>query len=240
MVESGPARGHTADVETWYQCQTGPLDAAGQMALDEALMEAAPRLARPVVRFYRWTAPAATFGLTQVYAEVSQWTAIRPLVRRPTGGGLVLHQGDWTYSLVFPPNHPWFHLRAQASYQRLHAWLQAAWERLGVGTELSPTAHSDAPGQCFAGAERFDLVRHDRKLAGAAQRRTRQGFLIQGSAQNQPEGVAREAWETAWCAAGEALMGIQWVVYAPDPEVTRRADELRLGKYSQPAHNQRR
>ena len=44
----------------WYLLQSGPGDCAFNMALDEALLEAAPRLGRPVLRFYGWTEPAAS------------------------------------------------------------------------------------------------------------------------------------------------------------------------------------
>ena len=57
------------------------------MACDEVLLEAALRLAQPIVRLYGWTEPAATFGYFQKYAEVEAMTELRPLIRRPTGGG---------------------------------------------------------------------------------------------------------------------------------------------------------
>ncbi len=49
---------------------------AHNMALDAALLEAAPRLGRPVLRFYSWTEPAASFGYFQKYAEVERMTQI--------------------------------------------------------------------------------------------------------------------------------------------------------------------
>src|SRR5882672_6639797 len=104
--------------ETWYLLQCGPRAAAVNMALDEALLELAPRLNQPILRFYSWDESAASFGYFQKLAEISHATPLRPLVRRPTGGGLVPHDSDWTYSLIFPPSHPWYSLKAVQSYQR--------------------------------------------------------------------------------------------------------------------------
>jgi lipoate-protein ligase A len=162
------------------------------------------------------------------------------LVRRPTGGGLVPHNGDWTYSLVFPASHTWHGLKARDSYQRAHQWMQRAFARLGVLTELAPHAHPGAPGQCFAGAEPLDVLWDGRKIAGAAQRRTPHGLLIQGSVQPPLLHLRRADWETAVCAVAQARWGVQWVALAPDAALTQRADELARAKYAQPAFNQRR
>ena len=110
------------------------------MALDEALLEAMPRLNRPVLRFYGWTEPAASFGYFQKYGEVERLTHLRPLVRRPTGGGIVPHDADWTYSLAFPASHGWYRLKAAESYRRVHLWLQAAFALLATATEVAPSA----------------------------------------------------------------------------------------------------
>ena len=91
-----------------------------------------------MLRFYGWTEPAATFGYFQKYAEVERATQLRPLIRRPTGGGIVPHDADWTYSLVFPPGHEWHSLKAEESYRRIHDWIQSAFAKLKVETELAP------------------------------------------------------------------------------------------------------
>ncbi len=227
-------------VNHWLWLDSGPGPSALNMAWDEALLEAGPRLGRPVLRFYGWLEPAASFGFSQKYAEVARVTALRPLVRRPTGGGLVPHDRDWTYSLVFPPSHPWYALAAVDSYRRTHEWLQAAWARLNVSTLLAAAANRVAPGQCFLGAEKFDLLWRDHKIAGAAQRRTRSGLLIQGSLQPHPNPTARAEWQRAMRAAGGDRFGIEWERYVPDPLVEARARQLAETKYSQAAHNQRR
>src|SRR5688500_19908477 len=87
----------------WNLLRTGNRTASWNMALDEALLEQSSAIGGPILRLYGWAERAATFGYSQRYREVAEWTALRPLIRRPTGGGLVPHDADWTYSLVFPP-----------------------------------------------------------------------------------------------------------------------------------------
>src|ERR1051325_8399290 len=142
--------------ETWLLLNSGTGAPADNMAWDEALLHSVARLGLPVLRFYGWTQPAASFGYFQRIAQVENWTLLRPLVRRPTGGGLVPHDADWTYSLVFPPTHWWFKLRAEESYRRLHEWIRDAFERVKLATDLAPCGDKAAPGQCFAGPEKFD------------------------------------------------------------------------------------
>jgi lipoyl(octanoyl) transferase len=208
------------------------------MALDEALLHAAPSLRCPVLRFYGWLEPAASFGYFQRYADVEQMTRLRPLVRRPTGGGLVPHDADWTYSLAFPPGDPWYALKAIESYQRIHEWIQAAFARLGVATELAPAVNKAQAGQCFRGHEKFDLLWRGQKIAGAAQRRTRDGLLIQGSVQPPP--ISREAWHESMRAVACGNYGARWIEMPPDSALHERAQTLSRQKYSQPAYNQKR
>lgn len=222
----------------WLLLRSGTGEAAFNMAFDEALLEALPRLGQPVLRFYGWTEPAATFGYFQNFAGVERSTSLRPLIRRPTGGGVVPHDADWTYSLAFPAGHEWHSLRADESYRRAHAWIQAAFAALGTETELAAAGKRSAPGQCFVGHEKFDLLWHGRKIAGAAQRRNRLGLLIQGSVQPPPLPLARADWERAMIAA--ALPRPVDAAFAPDARLLARAAELMAQKYSQCAYNQKR
>lgn len=226
--------------EEWRYFDTGPGSSAFNMALDEALLEAMPRIGYPVLRFYRWTEPAASFGYFQKHSQVQALTALRPLVRRPTGGGIVPHDHDWTYSLVWPNSHPWYSLSAVESYRRVHEWIQAAFAKLDLATELAVQAIRTGPGQCFAGFERFDLLHRGQKIAGAAQRRARQGMLIQGSVQSPAHTVSRDDWQQAFLQLAAEQQGVQWQRFVVDPPLARRAAELEDQKYSQPRYNQRR
>jgi len=218
---------------------SGPCAAAFNMALDEALLEAMPRLQQPVLRFYGWTELGATFGYFQKYAEVARTTPLRPLIRRPTGGGIVPHAADWTYSAVFPPGHEWHSLKAEESYRRIHDWLRLGFAELQVVTELAPCCKKSMPGQCFIGHEKSDLLWHGKKIAGAAQRRNQLGLLIQGSVQ-PPVPLARSDWEKAMRSVAEKQFAVQWTDWEPDAELRGHAETLAREKFSQPAYNQKR
>lgn len=218
---------------------SGPCPPAWNMALDEALLTRAPQLGRPVLRFYGWTEPAATFGYFQHYADIERATLLRPLIRRPTGGGLVPHHADWTYSLTVPPGSGWHSLRAEDSYRAMHEWVAAAFARLGVPVELASCCRTELPGQCFAGHEQHDVLWHGRKIAGAAQRRSRTGLLIQGSVQPPPD-VAREGWEMAMVEAVPAVLAGQPALAQLPAETKSLAGQLAESKYSRDDYNRRR
>ncbi|MGA2280399.1 MAG: hypothetical protein ABSG80_08870 [Verrucomicrobiota bacterium] len=230
-------------MNSWLLLQSSPGPAAFNMALDEALLEGMSRLGRPVLRFYGWTEPAATFGYFQKYADVERATHLRPLIRRPTGGGIVPHDADWTYSFTFPPGHAWHSLKAEESYRRVHEWIQSAFTKLNVTTELALRSQKSAIRNpqsamgCFVGHEKFDLLWHGRKIAGAAQRRNKLGLLIQGSVQSRCIGIAiaRTDWQMAMGDVGRVEFGAEWSDFAPDGTLRERVEFLAKQKYSQPA-----
>src|SRR6266498_6151043 len=226
--------------ETWLLLNSGPGPADFNMAMDETLLEIAAPRGKPVLRLYGWMDRAASFGYSQKFAEVSRLTLLRPLVRRPTGGGLVPHAADWTYSLVCPPGHWWYASRALESYQRVHEWIQNAFAKLGLATELSPCCRKELPGQCFVGAERSDVLWRGRKIAGAAQRRNRQGLLIQGSVQPPPVRLVKADWQKALCDAAHQRWNVGWRPLVPDIGLQRRTEDLVRRKYSRVEYNQRR
>jgi len=186
-----------------------------------------------VLRFYGWTEPAATFGYFQKYADVERATQLRPLIRRPTGGGIVPHDADWTYSLTFPPGHEWHALKAEESYRRVHEWIRAAFAKLNIETKLATSCKKSKPGQCFIGHEKSDVLWHGKKIAGAAQRRNKLGLLIQGSVQPPPVSLTRTDWQKALDNVGRVEFGVEWSDFDPDRTLSERVETLVRQKYSQ-------
>jgi len=223
----------------WLLLNSGRCDAVFNMALDEALLEAMPRFQKPVLRFYGWTEPAATFGYFQKFSEVAATTKLRPLIRRPTGGGIVPHDADWTYSAVFPAGHEWHSLKAEESYRRIHDWLRRTFAEFKIETELAPCCKKTFPGQCFVGHEKSDLLWRGKKIAGAAQRRNKLGLLIQGSVQ-PPVPLARGDFESAMTRVAENHFRVRWTGCAPDATLHNHAEKLTSEKYSQVCYNQKR
>src|SRR5262249_57710608 len=104
--------------------------------------------------------------------------------------------------------------------------------RVGVRTELDMLPRKALPGQCFIGHEKFDLLTNGQKIAGAAQRRRRDGLLIQGSVQSPATGVESSAWHQQMCQTGAAQFGAEWTSLSLDAPLLRRALELTTQKYS--------
>jgi lipoyl(octanoyl) transferase len=227
-------------MNSWRWLNSGKGNSAFNMALDEALLEHVSRLGQPVLRFYGWMEPAATFGYFQKFSELEAATNLRPLIRRPTGGGLVPHDADWTYSFAVPPGHEWHSLKAEASYRRIHDWLRLAFAELNIETELAPCCKKSLPGQCFVGHEKFDLLWRGKKIAGAAQRRNQLGLLVQGSIQPPPVPLKRADFEGAMRGVAEKNFAVHWRDYSPDAALQRRAEQLAAEKFSRAAYNRKR
>lgn len=150
------------------------------MAVDEWLLETA---GKPVLRVYRWSGNWASLGY---FGEIERARAAVPgvnYVRRWTGGGLVDHRADWTYSVIVPQGEALARARGAESYRIIHAALVEALAAERILANLSDGGSETGAALCFANPVSHDLVGRDGvKLAGAGQRRTRLGLLHQGSA----------------------------------------------------------
>ena len=120
-----------------------PHSSAMNMAIDEALLETA---VVPTIRFYRWRSPALSFGYFGKFSDVAIYAVERDLVRRWTGGGIVFHGDDLTYSIVIPASDPVFDESSIAIYEKIHRALCSALAGHTQGAELVRVANQVRTG----------------------------------------------------------------------------------------------
>lgn len=165
---------------TLVQAPSGP--AGGPMAIDQALLGAGISRGtdEALVRFYRWDPPALSVGAKQdLPTAVHERCAAAGVhvVRRPTGGGAVLHRGDLTYAVVAPERG--------LGVLRIYRWvadaLIAGFSCLGLDAGVVEHGGSGRPLACFALPTGADLEVGGRKACGSAQVRRGGWFLQHGS-----------------------------------------------------------
>jgi lipoyl(octanoyl) transferase len=103
-----------------------------------------------------------------------------------TGGGVVPHGADLTYSLIVPAGHAFAERSPREVYRVVHETIGALLASNGEVPELALPQVGPGTGVCFESPAAFDLLARGRKIAGAALRRTRHGLLLQGSIQELP------------------------------------------------------
>ncbi|HSB42447.1 MAG TPA: lipoate--protein ligase family protein [Methylomirabilota bacterium] len=171
---------------------TEPLDGVFNMALDEALLRgrlsgAAP----PTLRFFAWRPPTVSLGYGQALdhrIDVDAAAALGiGLVRRPTGGSAILHEGpdlELTYSVAARAGDFEGAEDLLETYRWIGAALVAGINRLGAPVAMVPVQPSDPaamPTFCFARTGSYELEVGGRKVVGSAQRRQGPGFLQHGT-----------------------------------------------------------
>lgn len=165
-----------------------PLNGPTNMARDEHLLYL--EMYRPaVVRIYGWSPPTISLGCFQRYARVAELPEqVRelPVVRRPTGGGAILHDREVTYCLIVDDTLPITHRAPVELYRLVHGFWRETLAADGMRCELAPEEYPfpsprNGPFFCFQEPGRTDLIVGRDKLLGSAQRRIPGRVLQHGS-----------------------------------------------------------
>jgi lipoate-protein ligase A len=187
------------DLAVWWD---GDADGVANMAADEALAAEAVRRGGPVARFYGWREPTVSLGAFQPLSAAGAIGAAAAIVRRPSGGGAIVHGTDLTYATAVPRDHP-LGRTARPLYDLWHVALVEVLAACGLTARLSgPAEVAACPDAeaflCFDRRADGDVVMppagrparpDDPKILGSAQRRLAGAVLQHGSLLRQASAV---------------------------------------------------
>lgn len=169
---------------------TGEKSAEENMRFDAELLEKALDFSEPVLHFYEWKSPSATYGYFANPASLLflEQAESLDLAKRPTGGGVIFHIWDFAFSILVPSRSPLYSINTLDNYALINTMVLSSIESF---LEKSTSLHlvpqdglalsGDCKHFCMAKPTQYDVMWRNKKIAGAAQRKTKKGFLHQGS-----------------------------------------------------------
>ena len=170
--------------------RSSPEPAVYNMALDEKIFNRYLKDGIPVLRLYRWKSPAFTYGVTQhPENEIDFKRCLSDkveVVKRITGGGILFHNDEITYSFVCSKQDIGEPPEILVSYKQICAFLIRFYASLG----LCPSFALESEGfqkrcepneLCSASYEKYDILVRGRKIGGNAQKRKRTVIFQHGS-----------------------------------------------------------
>lgn len=178
----------------WRLIIDDPQDGSCNMAVDEAILHQRRIGASPsTLRLYSWLKPTVSLGYFQ-HIDVPMLDLCRQqhldLIRRPTGGGFVLHDQEITFSVIFSRQDLRQQHQTVEYYRVIATCVQKALRRLSIAVTLSEQVFDgkDNSFSCFNKPTKYDLLAAGKKVCGSAQRRYRDIILQQGSLILRPSG----------------------------------------------------
>lgn len=177
---------------TWNLIEREAASAACNMEYDAELLRELVPSTRPILHLYDWVKPSLTYGFFARPEKLLNLEAVEKygfdLARRPTGGGVVFHVWDLAFSVLIPSGSSLYSSNTLENYELINQVVFAVVEDfVGKSALMSLTPHDammknpDQAFFCMARPTKYDLVVGQKKIAGAAQRKMRQGFLHQGT-----------------------------------------------------------
>ncbi|TKJ39805.1 hypothetical protein CEE37_11045 [candidate division LCP-89 bacterium B3_LCP] len=160
----------------------GARNGAFNMAADLFFAEKARELKYPILRLYSWDKPTLSVGYHQKLSEDQLQQCLLNdvlVVRRPTGGRAVLHDGEITYCICIPENHEIYSIERSkilkdigTVFVRAAGGIGLPAELVRVGERIQPEHKGTRPQSplCFDSVSRWEVRLNGRKWIGSAQR----------------------------------------------------------------------
>jgi len=153
------------------------------MATDDSLISSFEENDMPILRVYYWS-KSFTIGVSQDFASYSFCDEYDGnFAKRVTGGGVLFHGHDLSYSLVIPtPMLKSYNIKQ--SYEMICYFLLNFYKKLGLKTSFAKDDESVTLSKnefCQVGYEAYDILVNRQKIGGNAQRRTKKVIFQHGS-----------------------------------------------------------
>ena len=164
-----------------------PQEGAWNMAVDEYLFRSVQKCTYTVLRFYMWKRPTISLGYSQKFENMVDWDSYQKhgvgVVRRITGGKLVLHHQELTYCICSSDTDA-FTDTLGGSYKLISEALIIGLNKMGINAVLAgstPSHYARGNFLCFSSHAQNEIGVKGKKLIGSAQKRKGNYFLQHGS-----------------------------------------------------------
>lgn len=167
----------------WRLIDTCTHSAPWNMAIDEALLECFEKSSFPILRVYTWE-PSLSFGRFSKISNNIHQEKLNNIsyARRATGGGILVHGDDISYSLILPTRFV-KDMGVKKSYSYLCSFILEFYKSLGVDATFALDSNVDCKKSeiCLLGNESYDIIVEGKKLGGNAQRHTKKAIFQHGT-----------------------------------------------------------
>ena len=188
-------------IDVWWD---GDADGVVNMGADECLAAEAQRRGGMLVRLYGWSKSTVSLGAFQKLSDALAIRAIRgmPIVRRPSGGGAIVHGSDLTYAAAVPKTHPWGSA-PQLLYDALHGAMAEVLREDGIAATIyravidSPSSQSEIENRGQS-PEPFFVLRGGQPETWSGEPETWSGQRM--PIRSRSWVVARGVWKVLFCS----------------------------------------
>jgi len=169
-------------MKKWRFIDTAVANAPWNMAVDEALLRHFDS-ALPILRLYEWES-SLSFGRFSKVDKLIDPKQLQNISysRRLSGGGVLMHGGDISYTLILP-REALCELGVKKSYEYLCQFLIHFYATLGLDASFAEKLGMETQKSllCLNSNEAYDIIVNHQKLGGNAQRYTKDALFQHGS-----------------------------------------------------------
>lgn len=176
----------TSSKTTFRLIRSGTLSAKENMAMDKVLFDNFSNTLVPIFRIYTWQ-KSFTFGMSSSISKIKDKKELlaykNNYAKRMTGGGILFHGNDISYSLIIPTSYM-DSLSVKKSYEKICKFLLHFYKSLGLDAIYAKDDNSIDKSKnefCQLGFEDYDILINGQKMGGNAQRRTKNTIFQHGS-----------------------------------------------------------